>query len=84
MYTIPRYWLAFQEDWGGAPGLKGVTYEFGSDSGIFVIERGKDQRSPRAKNRTERFPYKIGRGIINLVALALMVAELFHKVCENV
>ena len=30
------------------------------------------------------FPGKIGRGILNLVALALIVRELFNKVCEKV
>ena len=30
------------------------------------------------------FPGKIGRGILNLVALALIVTELFNKVCEKV
>ena len=29
-------------------------------------------------------PCKIGRGIFNLVALALTVTELFNKVCEKV
>ena len=38
----------------------------------------------RAKNRTEPFPGKIGRGILNLVALALTVTGLFKKVCEKV
>ena len=40
--------------------------------------------SQRAKNRTDPFPGKIGRGILNLVALALTVAELFNKMCEKV
>ena len=31
-----------------------------------------------------RFPGKIGRGILNLAALALTVTELFNKVCEKV
>ena len=38
-------------------------------------------RSQTATNRTETFPGKIGRGILNLVALALTV--LFNKVCEK-
>ena len=33
---------------------------------------------------TEPFPGKIGRDILNLVALALTVTELFNKVCEKV
>ena len=51
-----------------------------SQVAIFVPE----QRSKRAKNRTEPFPGKTGRGILNLVALALTVIELFNKVYENV
>ena len=47
-----------------------------------LCARAKVQRSQRAKNRTEPFPGKIGRGILNLVALALTVTELFNKVCE--
>ena len=35
-------------------------------------------------DRTEPFPVKIGRGILNLAALALTVTELFNKVCEKV
>ena len=42
------------------------------------------QQRCQAKNRTEAFPGKIGRGILNLVALALTVTELFNKVCEKV
>ena len=45
--------------------------------------QGKGASSQRAKNRIEPFPGKIGRGIFNLVALALMVTELFNKVCER-
>ena len=37
------------------------------------LRQGKVQRSQRAKNRTEPFPGKIGRGILNLVPLALTV-----------
>ena len=37
----------------------------------------------RAKNRIEPFPGTFGRGILNLVALALTVTELFNKVCEK-
>ena len=44
----------------------------------------KGQKRSKAKNKTEPFPGKIGRGILNLVALALMVTELFNKVCEKV
>ena len=50
----------------------------------FPLCQGKGQRSQRAKNRTEPFPCKIGRGILNLVALALMVTELLNKVYEKV
>ena len=35
------------------------------------------QRSQRAKNWIDPFPGKIGRGILNLVALALTMTELF-------
>ena len=45
--------------------------------------RGK-VKGHRAENRTEPFHGKIGRGILNLVALALTVTELFNKVCEKV
>ena len=45
--------------------------------------QGKGARSQRAKNRTEPFPGEIGQGILNLVALALTVTELFNKVCEK-
>ena len=51
-------------------------------SQVATFVPGKGQRSQRAKNRTEPFPGKIGRGILNLVALALRVTELFNKVCE--
>ena len=44
----------------------------------------KGARLQRAKNRTELFPGKIDRGILNLVALALTVTEIFNKVCETV
>ena len=46
--------------------------------------QGKGARPQRAKNRAEPFPGKIGRGILDLVALALTVTELFNKVCEKV
>ena len=46
--------------------------------------QGKGARSQRAKNRTEPFPGKTGQGVLNLVALALTVTELFNKVCEKV
>ena len=46
--------------------------------------QGKGARSQRSKSGIESFPGKIGRGILNLVALALMVTELFNKVCEKV
>ena len=42
------------------------------------------ERSQTAKYKTEPFLCKIGRGILNLVALALTVTELFNKVCEQV
>ena len=42
------------------------------------------KKMERAKNRTEPFPGKIDRDILNLVALALTVTELFNKVCEKV
>ena len=32
----------------------------------------------------EPFPGKIGRWILNLIALALTVTELFNKMCEKV
>ena len=38
----------------------------------------------KVKNRTKSFPGKFGRGVLNLVALALTVTELFNKVCEKV
>ena len=34
--------------------------------------------------KIEPFPGKIGRGILNLAALALRVTELFNKMCEKV
>ena len=46
--------------------------------------QGKGARSQRAKNRTEPFSGKIGRGILKLVAIALTVTHLFNKVCEKV
>ena len=45
--------------------------------------QGKGQRSQRAKNRTEPFPGKIGRGVLILVTLALTVTELVNNVCER-
>ena len=36
------------------------------------------------KKQNPGFPGKIDRGILNLVALALMVTELFNKVWEKV
>ena len=36
------------------------------------------------QRKTGPFPGKIGQRIINLVALALTVTELFKKVCEKV
>ena len=39
---------------------------------------------PQRANRTEPFPGKIGREILNLVGLALTVTELFNKVCKKV
>ena len=36
------------------------------------------------KDTIKPFPGKIGRGILNLVALALKVTELLNKVCEKV
>ena len=53
-------------------------------SQVATFDQGKGQRSQRTKNRTEPFPRKIGRGILNIVALALTVTELFNKVCEKV
>ena len=46
--------------------------------------RAKVKAKAKAKHRTEPFPGKIGRGILNLVALALTVTELLNKVCEKV
>ena len=48
--------------------------------------QGKDQRSKvtESSNRTAPFPGKICPGILNLVALALTVTELFNKLCEKV
>ena len=53
-------------------------------SQVATFVPGQGARSQRAKNRTDPFPPKFGRGILNLVALALTVAELFNKVCEKV
>ena len=51
---------------------------------LCCCNQGKSQGAKRAKSRTEPFPSKIGRGILNLVALALTGPELFNKVCEKV
>ena len=49
-----------------------------------ILWQGKGARSQRANNRTEPFPVKIGRWILNLVALALTVTELFNKVWQTI
>ena len=43
-----------------------------------------NRRGTQGQNRTEPFPDKIDRGILNVVAIALTVTELFNKVCEKV
>ena len=48
-----------------------------------LLCQGNGVRSQRAKNRTEPFPGKICQGILNLMALALTVTELFNNVCEK-
>ena len=73
---------------------KRPTNQCRSDPGIFfyrvimltsqVATFVPGQSCQRAKNRTDPFPGKIGRGILNLVALALTVTDLFNKVCEKV
>ena len=76
-----------------APSNERPTYEFRSDSVFFLssyrhklqpLYQGKGQRLQKAKYRTEPFPGKIGREILNLVALGLTVTELFNKVVEKV
>ena len=42
-------------------------------SQVATFVPGQRCRSQRAKHRTDPFPGKIGRGILNLVALALTV-----------
>ena len=49
---------------------------------LCAMAKVKGQRE--LKNKTEPFPGKIGRRILNFLALALMVTELFNKVCEKV
>ena len=78
---------------------KRPTDECLSDSGIFyrviVVTSQVATFVPRQRCQvTESFPGnqtlpesfhgKIGRGILNLVALPLTVTELFNKVCEKV
>ena len=55
-----------------------------SQVATLALCQGKGGRSQRARNRTEHFPAKISRGILNLVGLALTVTELFNEVCEKV
>ena len=51
-----------------------------SQVATFSFVPGQSARSQRAKHRTNPFSGKIGRRILNLVALALTVTELFNKV----
>ena len=50
-----------------------------SQVATFALSKGKGARSQIAKNKTELFPSKIGRGILNLVALALTVTEFIQQ-----
>ena len=68
---------------------KRLSTECRSNSGIFFVSSYRVNVTScnlcaKPKNRTEPFPGKIGRGILNLVALALTVTELFNKVFEKV
>ena len=65
---------------------KGRPTNFGSIRAFFLSSYRVNVTSCNlcAKITREPFPGKIDRGILNLVALALTVTELFNKVCGKV
>ena len=78
-----------------APSEKWPTQEISVRFGPFFIElscqhrkmqslcQGKGQRSHKAKNRRKHFRGKIGRAISNLVAVDLLVSDLWAMAGKN-
>ena len=77
--SIIRHWLALCQGQRSCRAKNRITQSKDLCK-LQPLCQGKGARSQRAKNRTEPFPGIIGRGILNLVGLALTVTELFNKV----